>query len=295
MSAPPTLIAEVGCNHMGSMELAKEFIDVAATFCKVSHVKFQKRHIPSVLTPDQYAAPHPEPQHAYGESYGAHREYLELDLDQHRELQDYCRKWDLTYSASVWDVVSLREIASLEPPYIKIPSAANNNPELLRAAAEEYDGQVHISLGMTTREEEEQIFRVFDDAGRTADLVLYACTSGYPIKAEDAFLLEVPRLIADYGSRVAAIGYSGHHNGISLDVVAFTLGAQYIERHFTLDRTWKGTDHAASLEPDGLRRLQRDLHNAAMALAPRPSEIAEVEEAQREKLKWSGRRVDEGP
>ena len=94
------------------------------------------------------------------------------------------------------------------------------------------------------------------------------------------------------GSNVAAIGYSGHHNGISLDVVAFTLGAQYIERHFTLDRTWKGTDHAASLEPDGLRRLQRDLHNAASALAPRPAEIAPVEEAQRAKLKWSNDLVD---
>jgi len=292
MTAPPTLIAEVGCNHMGSVELAKEFIDVAATFCKVSHVKFQKRHIRSVLSPDQYAAPHPNPQHAYGDSYGAHREFLEFDLEQHRELQDYCRKWDLTYSASVWDVVSFREIASLEPPYIKIPSAANNNPGLLRAAAEEYDGQVHVSLGMTKRDEEDQILEVFERAGRTADLVLYACTSGYPIKAEDAYLYEVSRLISEYGSNVAAIGYSGHHNGISLDVVAFTLGAQYIERHFTLDRTWKGTDHAASLEPDGLRRLQRDLHNAASALAPRPAEIAPVEEAQRAKLKWSNDLVD---
>jgi N-acetylneuraminate synthase len=122
--------------------------------------------------------------------------------------------------------------------------------------------------------------------------VLYACTSGYPIKAEDAYLYEVSRLISEYGSNVAAIGYSGHHNGISLDVVAFTLGAQYIERHFTLDRTWKGTDHAASLEPDGLRRLQRDLHNAASALAPRPAEIAPIEEAQRAKLKWSNDLVD---
>jgi N-acetylneuraminate synthase len=118
------------------------------------------------------------------------------------------------------------------------------------------------------------------------DLVLYACTSGYPIQPDDAFLLEIPRLIGDYGSAVRAIGYSGHHNGIALDLCAYTLGARYIERHFTLDRTWKGTDHAASLEPDGLRRLQRDLRNAAHALAPRTEEIAEAEIAQRAKMKW---------
>jgi N-acetylneuraminate synthase len=286
MTAPPTLIAEIGCNHMGDVDLAKEFIDVAATFCKVTHVKFQKRHIPSVLSPEQYAAPHPDPQHAFRESYGEHREFLELDLEQHRELQEYCRTWDLSYSASVWDVVSFREIASLDPPYVKIPSAANNNPELLRAAADEFGGQVHVALGMTTRAEEEQVVDVFARAGRTHDLVLYACTSGYPIKAAEAYLLEIPRLVADYGSEVAAVGYSGHHRGISLDIAAFTLGARYIERHFTLDRTWKGTDHAASLEPDGLRRLQRDLGNAALALAAKPVEIVAVEEAQRAKLKW---------
>jgi N-acetylneuraminate synthase len=286
MTEPPTLIAEIGCNHMGDVGLAKEFIDVAATFCKVTHVKFQKRHIPSVLSPEQYAAPHPDPQHAFRDTYGEHREFLELDVEQHRELQEYCRKWDLTYSASVWDVLSFREIASLEPPYLKIPSAANNDPELLQVAAKEYDGQVHVSLGMTTRAEEEQILDVFSRAGRLHELVLYACTSGYPIQPEEAYLLEIPRLLADYGSDVAAIGYSGHHRGISLDVAAFTLGAHFIERHFTLDRTWKGTDHAASLEPDGLRRLQRDLRNAALAIAPRPAEVVPVEEAQRAKLKW---------
>jgi N-acetylneuraminate synthase len=288
MTAAPTLIAEIGCNHMGDVDIAKEFIDVAATFCKVTHVKFQKRHIPSVLSAEQYAAPHPDPQHAFRDTYGAHREYLELDLEQHRELQEYCRKWNLTYSASVWDVVSFREIASLDPPYLKIPSASNNNPELLRVAADEYRGEVHVSLGMTTRAEEEQIVEIFSRAGRAHELVLYACTSGYPITADEAYLLEIPRLVADYGSEIAAVGYSGHHRGISLDVAAFTLGARYIERHFTLDRTWKGTDHAASLEPDGLRRLQRDLSNAARAIAARPADVAPVEEAQREKLKWRG-------
>jgi N-acetylneuraminate synthase len=141
---------------------------------------------------------------------------------------------------------------------------------------------------MTTRAEEERIVEIFDKAHRLDALVLYACTSAYPARPEDTFLLEIPRLIADYGADVQGIGYSGHHNGIALDLCAFALGARYIERHFTLDRTWKGTDHAASLEPDGLRRLQRDLRNAAKALAPRTQEIADVERDQRTKLKWSG-------
>ena len=130
------------------------------------------------------------------------------------------------------------------------------------------------------------MMELFRRHGRAGDVVLYACTSGYPIQASEACLLEIPRLIEAYGDEVHAIGYSGHHNGISLDTVAFTLGATYIERHFTLDRTWKGTDHAASLEPDGLRRLQRNLVQAAEALETRPQEILPIEEPQRAKLKW---------
>ncbi len=282
----PIVIAEIGCNHMGDIDLARRFIDVAQTFCEVSHVKFQKRSVADLLTAEEYAAPHPVPSNSYGETYGEHREFLELTLDEHKELKNYCDARDVVYSTSVWDIPSLRDIASLNPSFIKIPSATNTNLELLDEACRTYDGTIHVSLGMTTRDEERQIVEVFRDNGRTADLVLYACTSGYPIQPTDACLLEIPRLIEAYGDEVEAIGYSGHHLGISLDVAAFTLGAQYIERHFTLDRTWKGTDHAASLEPDGLRRVNRNLIQAAEALRSRPSEILEIEKPQRAKLKW---------
>ena len=116
--------------------------------------------------------------------------------------------------------------------------------------------------------------------------MLYACTSGYPIQPKEACLLEICRLRKAYGDLVDDIGDSGHHNGIAIDVAAFTLGANYIERHFTLDRTWKGTDHAASLEPDGLRRLKRNLDHTAKALSYKPEEILPIEEPQRRKLKW---------
>jgi N-acetylneuraminate synthase len=283
----PVLVAEIGCNHMGDLDLARRFVDVADTFCEVNHVKFQKRSVRDLLSEEAYHAPHPEPRNSFGDSYGEHREYLEFDLDQHRRLKEHCDARGVVYSCSVWDVPSLREIASLEPEYLKIPSAVNINDELLRAACAEFGGGLHVSLGMTTRREEDTVVALLDAQGRLGDTVLYACTSGYPIQPADACLLEIPRLVESYAGDVAAIGYSGHHLGISLDVAAFTLGADWIERHFTLDRTWKGTDHAASLEPDGLRRVQRNLSQTADALSLKPREILDVELPQRDKLKWT--------
>lgn len=282
----PTLIAEIGCNHMGDLEIAKRFIEVAGSFCEVQNVKFQKRSNRDLLPPEQFDAPHPVPSNSFGDTYGAHREYLEFSLEEHRKLKDHCDERGMTYATSVWDVPSLREIATLEPAYLKVPSATNTNGQLLTELCTGFGGKIHVSLGMTTRAEEEQMMELFRSHGRAGDVVLYACTSGYPIQASEACLLEIPRLIDAYGDEVHAIGYSGHHNGISLDTVAFTLGATYIERHFTLDRTWKGTDHAASLEPDGLRRLQRNLVQAAEALEARSQEILPIEEPQRAKLKW---------
>lgn len=283
---PPTLIAEIGCNHMGDLEIAKRFIDVAGSFCEIRNVKFQKRSNRDLLPPDQYDAPHPVAANSFGATYGEHREYLEFTIEQHKELMDYCTERDMVYATSIWDVQSLREVVILGPQYLKIPSAANTNVGLLEETCRTFGGKIHISLGMTTRDEESQIVELFRDHGRVGDVVLYACTSGYPIQASEACLLEIPRLIEAYGDDVEAIGYSGHHNGIAIDTVAYTLGATYIERHFTLDRTWKGTDHAASLEPDGMRRLQRNLSQAADALATKPSEILPIEEPQRVKLKW---------
>jgi N-acetylneuraminate synthase len=283
---PPKVIAEIGCNHRGSLETAREMIGIAKTFCRVDYVKFQKRNNRELLTPEQYAAPHPNPIHAYGRSYGEHREFLEFTLDQHRALADYCALLGVGYASSVWDLTSAREIASLAPDFIKIPSATNLHFELLGYLCGHYGGEIHVSLGMTTREEQERIVAFFEQRGRARDLVLYACTSGYPVSFDDLCLEEISRLRASYGARVRAVGFSGHHLGIAADMAAQALGASWIERHFTLDRTWKGTDHAASLEPDGLRRLVRDTRAVARALAPRPCELLEVELPQRRKLKW---------
>jgi N-acetylneuraminate synthase len=282
---PPFLIAEIGCNHKGDMAIAKELITVAALFCKVDAVKFQKRNPKELLSPDQYAAPHPNPANSYGETYGAHREALELNLDQNRQLKEWCEEMGLVYATSVWDMTSAREIVSLNPKFIKIPSATNLNTPILDYLCGEYGGEIHLSVGMTTHAEEQAIIGRFEKHGRNKDLVLYSCTSGYPVAFEDICLLEITRLRKSYGSRVKKIGFSGHHLGIAADIAALALGAEVFERHFTLDRTWKGTDHAASLEPDGMRRLARDLRNVSKALSYKSSEVLPVEAVQRAKLK----------
>lgn len=286
MTDKPKIVAEIGCNHMGDMEIAKEMIGVVATFCKADYVKFQKRTNRELLTPEQYQAPHPVPRNSFGDTYGEHRERLEFSVEQHRELKEYCEQMKIGYATSVWDLTAAKEIAAIEPAYIKIPSGTNQHFDLLGYLCDEYEGQIHASLGMTTRDEEERLVSFFEGRGRAKDLVLYACTSGYPVPFQDVCLKEISRLREAYEDRVGTIGFSGHHLGIAVDVAAQTLGATWIERHFTLDRTWKGTDHAASLEPDGLRKLVRNGAAVAEALCYKPSELLEIERPQRKKLKW---------
>ncbi len=281
----PYVIAEIGCNHKGEMEIAKELIKIAKIFCNVDAVKFQKRNNIELLTEEQYNAPHPNPQNSYGDTYGAHREYLEFDVNQHAELKKYCEEIGIVYSTSVWDTTSAKEIASLNPEFIKIPSACNNNFDMLTWLCENYKGEIHISTGMTTKNETNELVDFFIQKGRNKDLVLYNCTSGYPVPFKDVCLLDINLLTEKYGDKVKHIGFSGHHLGIAVDVAAYTLGANIIERHYTIDRTWKGTDHAASLEPMGLRKLSRDLNAVYESLSFKSQDILPIEQVQRDKLK----------
>ncbi len=282
---PPKVVAEIGCNHMGDFELAKELIFIAKEAS--AHVaKFQKRNPRELLTKKQYNSPHPVPYHAFGKTYGEHREFLELTPEQHKKLKKYCERLHIEYSTSVWDVKSAREIIPLKPKYIKVPSASNNNFNLLKILRDKYRGDVHISFGMTTREEEEKIVKFFEEKNQAKKrLTIYACTSGYPVSFQDVCLLEICRIKEAYGGRVKEIGFSGHHAGIAIDIAAYALGATWIERHFTKDRMLKGTDHAASLEPQGLKTLARNLSATFTSLTFKPTEILEVEKPQREKLK----------
>ncbi len=286
MTKEPVIVAEIGCNHKGDMEVAKELIGVAASFCKAGFVKFQKRTNKELLTKEQYNSPHPNPVNSYGDTYGAHREFLEFSQDQHRELMQYCETMGVGYAVSVWDVTSAKEMAALNPSYIKIPSATNQHFDVLGYLCDEFRGDIHVSLGMTTREEEARVVEFFESKKRAKDLVLYSCTSGYPVPFADLCIREITRLIETYKGRVKDIGFSGHHLGIAVDIAAQALGATWIERHYTLDRTWKGTDHAASLEPDGIRRLVRNTKAVAQSLTYRSKELLDIELPQRQKLKW---------
>ncbi len=282
----PKVICEIGANHMGDFNLAEKMIKTACTICDADIVKFQKRDIAGILKNPKYDIPHPNPQNSYGETYAKHREALEFSKEQHAILKNLCENNGKIYATSVWDIVSAKDILELEPAILKIPSAHNLDFELINYICLNFNGDIHVSLGMTYENEIEEIINYFKEKNKLQNLVLYYCKSTYPSKEEDLKLLQISILKEKYLNQIKGIGFSGHHVGISVDVAALTLGARYFERHFTLDRTFKGTDHAASLEPDGLRRLTRNIREAYKALNYWDGDLDEEELIQRKKLKY---------
>ena len=283
----PNVIAEIGCNHKGDLDIAKELILLAKTSGS-DVAKFQKRNSKELLPEKQYNSPHPNPINSYGKTYGEHREFLEFSKDEHKALMDYCNSIDILYSTSVWDVTSAQEITDLSPQLIKVPSASNTHYDMLEVLRDEYKGDVHVSFGMTTEKEQEKLVNFFEEKKQAKNrLIVYSCTSGYPVPFKDVCLLEILKIKEKFDNRVKDIGFSGHHLGIAVDIAAYTLGAKWIERHFTKDRTWKGTDHAASLEPAGLSKLTRDLKATYESFNYKGQEVLEIEKPQREKLKFS--------
>ena len=280
------IIAEAGINHNGSIEKAILMVRKAKE-SGVKYVKFQKRNNKELLSKKQYDAPHPNPINSYGDSYGAHREFLEFDLEQNHELFNYCNSIGLEYSTSVWDVSSAKEMITLQPKFLKVPSACNNNFNMLEVLRDEYQGKIQLSIGMTDKSEVEKIVKFFEQTNQAKSrLLIYSCTSGYPVPAKDVALLELNWLYESYSKRINEIGFSGHHLGINLDIAAYTLGARWIERHFTKDKSWKGTDHCASLNGIELKQLVEGLNETYAALNYKESEILPIEQEQRYKLKF---------
>ena len=141
---------------------------------------------------------------------------MEFTADQHKQLKEWCEEFGIIYSTSVWDLTSAKEIAALNPQFIKIPSACNNHFQMLQWLCDNYGGEIQLSFGMTTHMEEEQIVDLFVKNNRNKDLVIFDCTSGYPVPYKDVCLLELRRLIDTFGSTVKSIGFSGHHLGTCL-------------------------------------------------------------------------------
>lgn len=283
----PIFIAEFCCNHMGSLDIAKVMIDLASE-AGADVVKFQKRDIEEWTNrkPNVYNNKHPNPSNSFGNTYKEHREALEFSFDEHKILKDYCDKKNVEYSASVWDIKSAKEICSLNPFMIKVASPCNSNFELLEWLCNNYFGEIHLSLGMTSHDEIERIVNLFVDNKRNEDLVLYACTSGYPVEFEDMCILEIHYLLEKYGSIVKKIGFSGHHIGTTIDVAAYTLGASVIERHFTIDKDLKGTDQKVALTKNEFAKLVNDVNDVYKALKYKDKDILDVEVKNKEKLKW---------
>lgn len=248
------VIAEIGINHNGSLETAKQLIDVAVeSGCDA--VKFQKRTVDIVYTADELARPRENP---FGPTNGDLKRALEFGHDTYREIDRYCRTKGIAWFASCWDEASVDFIEKFGPPCYKIASASLTDDALLRHHAA-MRRPIILSTGMSTIEQIQHAAETL----AVDDLILLHCNSTYPAKLEELNLRALQTLQRMFD---APVGYSGHEVGLPTTLAAVALGAAVVERHVTLDRAMWGSDQAASLEPAGLKRLVRDIRAIERAL-----------------------------
>jgi sialic acid synthase len=253
------VIAEIGHNHQGDVEKAKQLIH-AAKECGADAVKLQKRSNRALYTRAYYDRPY-DNEFSFGPTYGAHREALELSAEEYRELQAYAREQGISFFATAWDFESADLLAELDVPAFKIASGDLLNTPLQRHVAA-FGKPIFLSTGGGTMQDVERAVETITEINQ--QLCILQCTAAYPAATEDLNLRVITTLRERFPGLV--IGLSDHQSGISMALVAYMLGARVIEKHFTLDHALKGTDHAFSLMPDGMRRLVRDLRRVRPAL-----------------------------
>ena len=241
------IIAEIGINHNGDINLAKKLIKMAHDL-GADAVKFQKRTVDVVYTQHELEMERPNP---FGNTNGDLKRGLEFGYDEYREIDEYCKSLSIMWFASCWDEESVDFIEQFNPPCHKIASACLTNDKLI-SYIKNKGRPILLATGMSTQE---QIDHAVDILGQD-NLVIMHCTSTYPSSEAELNLNVIPNYIEKYE---CPIGYSGHEKGVFPSVLAASMGACAIERHITTDRTLWGSDHPASLEPDGLRRLVRDI------------------------------------
>jgi N-acetylneuraminate synthase len=244
---PCFVIAEIGINHNGDVAQAKRLISVAAA-AGCNAVKFQKRTVDVVYTAAELAKPRESP---FGETNGDLKRGLEFGLEQYREIDRYARDSGIPWFASCWDEASVDFVDEFDPPCYKIASASLTDDALLRYTRAK-GKPIILSTGMSTLE---QVDHAVDVLG-TKDLLLLHTCSTYPSQYAELNLRVIQTLRERYG---VPVGYSGHETGLPSSVAAAALGACIVERHITTDRSLWGSDHAASLEPNGINRLVRDI------------------------------------
>jgi N-acetylneuraminate synthase len=245
--APCYIVGEIGINHNGDLGIARRLIDVAAV-AGANAVKFQKRTIDVVYTAEELAKTRENP---FGPTNGDLKRGLEFGLDQYRNLDRYCREQGVAWFASCWDEASVDFIEQFAPPAYKIASASLTDDDLLRHHRRTGRPLI-VSTGMSTMAQVDHALQILG----TEQLVLLHTTSAYPAKVADLNLRMIPVLRERYG---VPVGYSGHEVGLATSYAAVALGACMIERHITLDRSMWGSDQAASVEPQGLMKLVRDV------------------------------------
>ncbi|MDP8921333.1 MAG: N-acetylneuraminate synthase family protein [Chloroflexota bacterium] len=258
--SPCYVIAEIGHNHQGDVEKAKELFRRAKE-CGASAVKLQKRDNRTLFTRAAFDRPY-DNENSFGPTYGLHREALELRGDEFRELKRYAEEVvGIDFFATAFDIPSADVLADLDIPVFKLASSDLTNIPLLKHVAR-FGKPMIVSTGGGTMEDVERAYEAI--IGINSQVCLLQCTSSYPAEPEDLDLCVIETFRERFPETV--IGFSGHDNGIAMPLVAYILGARVIEKHFTLNRTMKGTDHIFSLEPVGLRKLVRDLTRAREAL-----------------------------
>ena len=271
------VIAEIGHNHQGSLEQAKKLFWEAKQ-AGAHAVKLQKRDNRGLYTRAAYNRPY-DNENSFGATYGEHREFLEFGLDQYRALQAYANELGVDFFSTAFDFRSADFLESIDVPAYKIASGDLKTLPLLKHVAR-FGKPMIISTGGA----------LVDDVQRAYDTVLainpqlciMQCTAGYPAEFKELDL----RVVVTYRERFskAVIGFSSHDNGIAMPLAAYVLGARMVEKHFTLNRAMKGTDHAFSLEPVGLRKMVRDLERAAVALGDGQKKIYDSEKAPIQKM-----------
>lgn len=266
------VIAEIGNNHQGDLAKAREMF-LRARECGAHAVKLQKRDNRTLYTKEIYDAPY-HSENAFGDTYGAHREALEFGKAEWKELRDYARELGITLFSTAFDQRSADFLAELDLPAYKIASGDLTNTPLLKHVAALGRPMV-LSTGGGTLDD---VRRAYDTIMPVnPQLCILQCTAAYPAEPEQMNLRVITTFRQEFPDTV--IGLSDHQNGIAMAMVAYALGARVVEKHFTLNRAWKGTDHAFSLEPVGMRKLVRDLQRARGAMGdgvkqPLPEEVA---------------------
>ena len=270
------LIAEIGINHNGDLEIAKQLIDAAAD-AGFDAVKFQKRNIDIVYSKELLDSPRESP---WGSTQREQKEGLEFSKDQYLEIDKYCKEKKIQWTASAWDLDSQEFISSFNVSFNKVASPMLGHKPLLRKIATERK-MTYISTGMSTIEEIEEIVKLFRDENCPFELM--HCNSTYPMKDEDANLACIPMLREKFKCKV---GYSGHESSLlKVCVAAVALGATSIERHITLDRTMYGSDQAASIEASSLNAFVKSVRAIPEILGYGVKTLSELESKTRGKLR----------